>query len=90
MDRVKKFEVEAEFPVWKEYPYHQGIPPAVISYLTNTQKYFTKMEHTLDGSFFATPRGWEDLSRLIQVYEKLGKKVDSDVVASYIQFPEIA
>ena len=40
------------------------------------------MEHTVDGSFFATPRGWEDLSRLIQVYEKLGKKVDRDVVGS--------
>ena len=90
MDRVKKIEVEADFSVWKEYAYHQGIHPAVISYLTNRQNYFYKMEHTVDGSFFATPRGWEDLSRLIQVYEKLGKKVDRDVVGSYIQFPEIA
>ena len=90
MDRVKKIEVEADFSVWKEYAYQQGIHPAVISYLTNRQNYFYKMEHTVDGSFFATPRGWEDLSRLIQVYEKLGKKADREVVGAYIQFPEIA
>ena len=44
----------------------------------------------MDGRNFATPRGWEDLSNLIQVYEKLGKTVDSQVVVQYIQFPKIA
>ena len=37
-----------------------------------------------------TARGWEDLSRLIQVYEKLGKEVDREVVVQYIQYPKIA
>ena len=48
------------------------------------------MESTVDGKNFATPRGWEDLSRLIQVYEKLEKTVDKDVVVQYIQHPQIA
>lgn len=39
---------------------------------------------------FATPRGWEDLSQLIQVYETLGKKTDRDVVGQYLQHPKIA
>lgn len=39
---------------------------------------------------FATPRGWEDLSKLIQVYEKLDKTVDREVVLQYIQYPKIA
>ena len=39
---------------------------------------------------FATARGWEDLSRLIQVYERLGKKVDREVVHQYIQHWKIA
>lgn len=34
---------------------------------------------------FVTARGWEDLSRLIQVYEKLGKEVDREVVHQYLQ-----
>ena len=48
------------------------------------------METTVDGRRFATPRGWEDLSRLIRVYEKLEKTVDKDVVVQYIQHPQIA
>ena len=39
---------------------------------------------------FATPRGWEDLSRIIQVYEKIGLTVDWEVVIQYIQYPKIA
>ena len=48
------------------------------------------METTVDGRHFATPRGWEDLSNLIQVYERLKKPVDREVVVQYIQFPKIA
>lgn len=36
------------------------------------------------------PRGWEDLSQLIQVYEELGKKADRELIQEYIQFPKIA
>ena len=90
MDRVKKIEVQPEFGVWKEYAYVQDIHPGVIAYLTARGNYFYQMETTVDGMFFATPRGWEDLSRLIQVYEKLGKTVDREVVQQYIQYPKIA
>ena len=90
MDRVKKIEVEADFQVWKEYAYSQEIHGAVISYLNTRKQNFYQMETTVDGRNFATPRGWEDLSNLIQVYEKLGKTVDSQVVVQYIQFPKIA
>lgn len=48
------------------------------------------MENTVDGRIFATARGWEDLSRLIQVYETLDKEVDREVVYQYIQHPMIA
>ncbi len=48
------------------------------------------VETTVDGKRFATPRGWEDLSQLIQVYESLGKKADRDVVGQYLQHPKIA
>ena len=44
----------------------------------------------MDGRLFATPRGWEDLSRLIEVYEKLGKKTDREVIGQSLQFPKIA
>ena len=82
--------MQPDFEVWKEYAYEQGIHPAVISYLELRRKNFYRMENTVDGRIFATARGWEDLSRLIQVYETLDKEVDREVVYQYIQHPMIA
>lgn len=90
LDRIKKIDVEADFDVWKEYAYEQGIHPAVISYLELRRKNFYRIENTVDGKIFATARGWEDLSDLIQVYEVLGKTVDREVVYQYIQHKMIA
>ncbi|HJA80388.1 MAG TPA: AAA family ATPase [Candidatus Mediterraneibacter intestinipullorum] len=90
LDRLKKIGVEADFPVWKEYAYRQGIHPAVISYLELRRENFYRIENTVDGKLFATARGWEDLSQLIQVYEKLDKTADRDVVYQYIQHRMIA
>lgn len=90
LDRIKRIDVQPDFEVWKEYAYEQGIHPAVISYLELRRKNFYRMENTVDGRIFATARGWEDLSRLIQVYETLGKEVDREVVYQYIQHPIVA
>lgn len=90
LDRVKWIPVEADFGVWKEYAYQTGIHPAVISYLSVRREYFYSLETTVEGKWFATPRGWEDLSRLMDVYEAQGKTVDRDVVAQYIRQPKIA
>lgn len=90
MDRVKKIEVEPDFSVWKEYAYKENVHAAVISYLRAKPSYFYQMEMTVDGMHFATPRGWEDLSRMIQMYEKLEKTVDRGVVEQYVQYPKIA
>ena len=90
LDRIKRIDVQPDFEVWKEYAYEQGIHPAVISYLELRRKNFYRMENTVDGRIFATARGWEDLSRLIQVYEILDKEVDREVVYQYIQHPMIA
>lgn len=90
MDRVRKIEVEADFQVWKEYAYAHNLHPAVISYLNTKKQYFYQMETTVDGRIFATPRGWEDLSSIIGIYEKLEKRVDREVVLQYIQHPKIA
>ena len=90
LDRIKKINVEANLDVWKEYAYKQGIHPAVISYLELRKQNFYRIETTVDGKAFATARGWEDLSQLIQTYEVLGKTIDRDVIAQYIQHKMIA
>lgn len=90
MDRIKRIDVNADFEVWKEYAYQQGIHAAVISYLELRKNHFYRIENTVDGKIFATARGWEDLSQLIQVYEVLGKTVDREVIYQYIQHRMIA
>ena len=90
MDRVKKIEVEPDFAVWKEYAVQNQLHPAVISYLTTRTANFYRMETTVDGRKFATPRGWEDLSQMLYVYEQLQKNMDRDVVVQYIQHEKIA
>lgn len=90
MDRVKRITVEPDQTVWKEYARLSGIHPAVVAYLDARPRYFYYMEASVDGELFATPRGWEDLSRMIQVYEKLNKNVDREVIEQYIQYPAAA
>lgn len=90
LDRVKKIDVEADFGVWKEYAKQAEIHPAIISYLTAKPHYFYQVETTVDGKIFATPRGWEDLSRFLEVYEKIGLACDRDVVKQYIQHAKIS
>lgn len=90
LDRVKKIDVEADFGVWKEYAKQAEIHPAIISYLTAKPHYFYQVETTVDGKIFATPRGWEDLSRFLEVYEKIGLVCDRDVVKQYIQHAKIS
>ena len=90
LDRLKLIQVEPDFGVWKEYALEEAIHPAIVSYLSVKEQNFCRIETTVDGKLFATPRGWEDLSRLIEVYEQLHLPVDRDVIIQYIQFPAIA
>ena len=90
LDRVKRIDVEEDFAVWKEYAYRKGLHGAVISYLDIKKDNFYRIETTVDGLQFATARGWEDLSELIIAYEKLGLRVDREVVGQYIQLPRVA
>lgn len=90
MDRVKKIEVEPDFAVWKEYARRRQLHPAVIAYLNARSGNFYKMETTVDGKQFATPRGWEDLSQMMEAYERLGISIDREVVVQYIQHETVA
>ena len=84
LDRMKRMNVEPDYTVWKEYALGKELHPAVLSYLDLKPENFCRIETTVDGKRFATPRGWEDLSDLLKVYERL------EVVAQYIQFPAIS
>lgn len=90
LDRVKKISVEADFPVWKEFAYEQKIHGTIISYLEIRQENFCRIETTVDGKRFVTPRGWQDLSEMLYVYEELGITIDQEVVGQYLQNARVA
>ena len=90
LDRVKRLDVEADYGVWKEYAYRVGIHQAILSYLDIRRENFYRIETTVDGIRFVTARGWEDLSELLYVYERLGKEADAQVTGQYLQYPRVA
>ncbi len=90
LDRVKRINVEENYPVWKTYAYENQIHSAILSYLDIKKENFYQIETTVDGKEIVTARGWEDLSRLMQVYEQLDIPVDESVILQYIQNRRIA
>ena len=90
LDRVKRIDIEEDFPVWKEYAYQVGIHGAILSYLEIRKKDFYSVKTQIDGRQFVTARGWEDLSRIIKVYEKMGTEVNERLCVQYLQDSEIA
>ena len=89
LDRVKRIDVTADFPVWKEYAYQTGIHGAVTAYLEIRKEHFCRVVNDPDGRHFVTPRAWEDLSDSLRVYESLSLPVGRDLIAGFIQDPEI-
>lgn len=85
LDRLKKVVVEPDFDAWKAYALNKGVHPAVLTFLEAKKDRFYVMESSLDGKSFVTARGWDDLSDIIKVYERLGKTVDRDLVCHYVQ-----
>lgn len=89
-DRLKRVDVEPDFDAWKEYAYHIGVHPAVMTYLELKPSDFYKVETTVSGKSFVTARGWDDLSQMMLVYEQQGLVVDALLIGQYLQDRKIA
>jgi len=89
-DRLKRIDVTPDYEVWKEYAYHKGIHPAIMTYLDIKSTEFYRIETTVDGKTFVTARGWSDLSDMIRLYEKNRIAVKYELVIQYLQNPKIA
>ncbi|MDE7299026.1 MAG: MoxR family ATPase, partial [Lachnospiraceae bacterium] len=90
LDRVKHMDIEADYEVWKEYAYRQGLHSAVTSYLDIRRDDFYSIRATVEGKQFVTARGWEDLSEFLYACEELDIAVDEEVVKQYVAHPQVA
>lgn len=90
LDRVKKIQVEEDYPAWKTYALARGIHGAIRSYLDGKPRNFYRIEQTPEEKEFVTARGWEDLSAIIKEYEAMGASVEERLIGQYIQCPEVS
>lgn len=90
MDRVRLLEIEENYPVWRAYAHARGLHPVVLSYLELHPEHFYVVQPHAHGRSFVTARGWEDLSNLLQSYERLGFAAEDTLFAEYLQHDEIA
>ena len=85
LDRLKKIDVEPDFEAWKEYASAAHMHPAVMSFLQSKRNHFYHVETTVSGKSIVTPRGWEDLSKILLLYEHNGLEADEDLMVQYLQ-----
>ncbi|MBQ7902217.1 MAG: AAA family ATPase, partial [Oscillospiraceae bacterium] len=89
-DRLKRIDITPDFEIWKEYAYKANVHMSIISYLESKTADFYTIETTVDSKAFATARGWEDLSQMIDLYEKHGIPVKETLISQYLQNRKVA
>lgn len=89
-DRLKRIDIEPDYQAWKTYAQRHNVHGSITSYLDIRKDYFYRLETTPEGMNFVTARGWMDLSDMIHLYEENDLAVDVELVAQYLQNPEIA
>lgn len=90
MDRLKRVDVEPDYAAWKEYAYRHGVHGAILTYLELRKSDFYSVESTVEGKSFVTARGWEDLSKMIFLYEELSLPSDQKLIGQYLQNRRVA
>ena len=89
LDRIKKITVEPDYGIWREYAINNRVHPAIITYLDIKNNCFYSIENTPAGKRFVTARGWEDLSRIMCLYDRKGIEIDAELIEQYLQSPAV-
>ena len=90
LDRLRKVVVEPEYDAWRAYAINRDIHPAVLSFLDLKKENFYSVVSTPAGKRFVTARGWEDLSEIMKLFERMGKTVDRNLIEQFLQDDEIS
>ena len=85
LDRLKILEVEADYTVWKEYARERSVHTAILNFLDMKKDDFYQVETTVRGRNYITARGWEDLSKMLVLYEEEGIAVEESFIGQYIR-----
>ena len=90
LDRLRRIDIEEDFASFREYASRAGIHGSIMAYLGIRNNHFYSIRTEVEGRHFVTARGWEDLSRTIQVHEKRNLPVNEALAVQFLQDPEIS
>ena len=90
LDRLRKIDIEEDFQSFKSYAYQAGVHGAITSYLEIKKDRFYFVKQDIEGKRYVTARSWEDLSKLLQVYEELQYPLEKELCQEYLADPEVA
>ncbi len=90
LDRLRELDVEPDYAVWRQYAAEKGIHPVVTSFLQAKPDCFYKVESKPGGGkSFVTARGWEDLAKVISLYEESGVACDEVLFSQFLRDEDI-
>ncbi len=90
LDRMREIDVEPDFSAFREYAMEVGLHPVVTTFLETKKDCYYKIESRPGGGkSFVTTRGWEDLARVISLYERLGKPINRELIAQFLHDDDI-
>ena len=90
LDRLRRIDIEEDFASFRDYASRAGLHGSIMAYLSIRNNHFYSIRTEVEGRHFVTARGWEDLSRTIQVHEKRNLPVNEGLVVQFLQDPEIS
>lgn len=91
LDRLRELNVEPDYAVWRRYATEKGIHPVVTTFLQAKPDCFYRVESKPGGGkSFVTARGWEDLAKVIKLYEDSGVECDDVLFSQFIRDEDIA
>lgn len=90
MDRLRIIPISPDYNSWKEYAVLKSVHPSILSYLSQNHSNLANFTNDKNGKQLVTPRGWEELSHTIWVYNKLNLEIDYNVIFQFIAHQKIA
>ncbi len=90
LDRIRKITIEEDLEAWRSYASENGVHGSVMAYLAIRKDHFYSIRTDVENRYFVTARGWEDLSRIMKVYEANSLPVTENLIGEYLQDPEIS
>ena len=85
-DRIRTFEVAWDAEVFIRYAKEHHFHKQVVSFLELHKDHI----YRLNDEELVTCRGWENLSREIEIYEKIGATIDYKMVHQFIKSTSVA